>query len=526
MAGKIYLLLTCLTLCFSAYSQCGKSVGSPIYSQSFGQGISNIGPPLPNGVTNLQYIYNTCPVDGYYTILRETKNCFGNVWHTLTDHTGDGGYFMLINCSTQPSDFFVQTVKNLCQGTTFEFSAWIVNMVQVSGYIEPNVTFTVENTDGTVLSTYETGDIPVTNPAQWTKYSFDFTTPAGVTDVVLRMHNNVLGGVGNDLALDDIAFSPVGPETSLSAGGSSASAIAYPCVGNLVLSADVGSCYVQTAYQWQVSDNNAVFVDIPGATNATDTIPPPAAQGFYYYRTLIANTGNITSPSCRVFSDTVTVNYFPNAGTTYNNITTQTCQYVPYVLPSGRKVSLAGSYSDTVLSKAGCDSIVTALNLTIIPQSYVASLGPSRDLCLGDSLALSPGSFVSYLWQDGSTKPIYQAKSPGKYKVTVTDANGCPSTDSVLITQIYCSPIRPPNAFTPNGDGINDKWNITGLQYFLDCTVMIYNRSGQMVFQSNGYSQPWDGTYGGRALPVGTYYYVINLKKNSPPVSGYVAIIR
>jgi len=95
-----------------------------------------------------------------------------------------------------------------------------------------------------------------------------------------------------------------------------------------------------------------------------------------------------------------------------------------------------------------------------------------------------------------------------------------------LITQVYCSPVRPPNAFTPNGDGINDTWNIQGLQYFLGCTVLVYTRTGQLVFKSTGYSQPWDGRFGGRNLPVGTYYYVINLKNNSPPIAGYVTIIR
>jgi gliding motility-associated-like protein len=527
MVRRIYLLLGFCMLYLAGYSQCGKSYGVPVLTETFGEGISNLGPPLAKGITNLQYAYNTCPEDGYYTILKYTTGCYGKAWHTLTDHTGDkNGYYMLINCSTEPSDFFVQTVNGLCDGSTYEFSAYIVNMIQESGFIEPNVTFTVEKTDGTVLTSYQTGNIPVTNPVQWTKYSLDFTTPEGVNSVVLRMHNNVLGGNGNDLALDDIEFVPVGPQTALNVGGAVATALSFPCVGNLVLSSNVASCYVQTAYQWQVSTNDAVFLDIPGAIYPSDTVPPPATAGFYYYRVLVANATNIGSPACRVFSDTISVNYFPNSGVVYNNTTTQTCQYVPYVLPSGRQLVMAGTYADTVRTKEGCDSIITALNLTIIPQPTVANLGPARDICYADSLALNPGTFVSYLWQDGSTKPIYQAKSPGKYKVEVTDADGCPSADSVFLTQIYCSPIRPPNAFTPNGDGINDKWNILGLQYFLDCTVVVYNRAGQAVFRSIGYSQPWDGTYGGHMLPVGTYYYVINLKNNSPPVSGSVTVLR
>jgi large repetitive protein len=112
------------------------------------------------------------------------------------------------------------------------------------------------------------------------------------------------------------------------------------------------------------------------------------------------------------------------------------------------------------------------------------------------------------------------------YKVTVTDVNGCELADSVSITGDYCMAIKIPNSFTPNGDGVNDTWNIPPLQYFPSCAVAIYNRWGQPVFKSIGYPKPWDGTYNNKSLPVGTYYYVIDLKNNTRPLSGYVTLIR
>jgi gliding motility-associated-like protein len=83
-----------------------------------------------------------------------------------------------------------------------------------------------------------------------------------------------------------------------------------------------------------------------------------------------------------------------------------------------------------------------------------------------------------------------------------------------------------PNTFTPNGDGINDTWVIRSLENYPNCTVQVYNRWGEKLYSSVGYPVPWDGTYKGANLPVGTYYYIINLKNGVNAISGWVAIIK
>lgn len=116
---------------------------------------------------------------------------------------------------------------------------------------------------------------------------------------------------------------------------------------------------------------------------------------------------------------------------------------------------------------------------------------------------------------------------PGDYPITVSGAS---SPDYIIsyvpgiltITQSYSIP----NAFTPNGDGINDTWHIQFLDSYQDCTVTIFNRLGQNLYYSNGYGSPWDGTYRGGAVPTGVYYYVITLKNINKTLSGYVTIIR
>ena len=112
----------------------------------------------------------------------------------------------------------------------------------------------------------------------------------------------------------------------------------------------------------------------------------------------------------------------------------------------------------------------------------------------------------------------------GIYKLTVTDSRGCMSSDSAFIK---VSPkLGIDNAFTPNGDGINDYWVIKGISAYTQATVDIFNRYGQKLFHSLGYGVPWDGTYNRQPLPFGTYYYIIDTKYQGIVLSGYVTIIR
>ncbi len=114
------------------------------------------------------------------------------------------------------------------------------------------------------------------------------------------------------------------------------------------------------------------------------------------------------------------------------------------------------------------------------------------------------------------------------YYLYATNANGCEVIDSVTITVI--PKIRVPSGITPNGDGINDTWVIDMIELFPNCEVMIFNRWGEKLFYSKGYptSERWDGTYKGKPLPVGTYYYIIVLHDEAypDPITGPITIMR
>src|SRR5689334_20129022 len=103
----------------SSAQTCTGSLGDPIVNVTFGAGTNNFGPPLPSGTTSsLSYQAATCLGDGNYTITNYTSGCWPDdvVWHTASDHTGNpNGYYMLINASYNPSDFYIQTVSGLCE---------------------------------------------------------------------------------------------------------------------------------------------------------------------------------------------------------------------------------------------------------------------------------------------------------------------------------------------------------------------------------------------------------------------------
>ncbi len=81
------------------------------------------------------------------------------------------------------------------------------------------------------------------------------------------------------------------------------------------------------------------------------------------------------------------------------------------------------------------------------------------------------------------------------------------------------------NLISPNADGINDYWVIKDLNAMQPAKVVIYNRSGKPVYQSNDYNNDWSGTYNGNPLPEGTYFFIIE-GSNGEVIKGPLSILR
>lgn len=109
----------------------------------------------------------------------------------------------------------------------------------------------------------------------------------------------------------------------------------------------------------------------------------------------------------------------------------------------------------------------------------------------------------------------------------IRDTRGIQDTAIVRI-QVFCDKLLVFNGFSPNGDQVNDYWHILGIEAYPDNTVQVFNRWGNLVFEQKGYTnaQAWDGTWNGKALPDGTYYYLVDPGKGSKIRSGYLELVR
>ncbi|MEO8174475.1 MAG: gliding motility-associated C-terminal domain-containing protein, partial [Sediminibacterium sp.] len=182
----------------------------------------------------------------------------------------------------------------------------------------------------------------------------------------------------------------------------------------------------------------------------------------------------------------------------------------------------------------GCSSDTAVKTLVVYPNPKL-TLKHNELVLSGGTITITPqyvfGNQLQYLWtpatylsSDTSVAPKSTPDDDIRYKLTLTAQGGCTVSDTVLIT-VLKGPVVP-NVFSPNGDGINDTWRIRYLESYVGATVEVYNRGGQIVFRSTGYTTDWDGTYKGSPLPVGTYYYIINPKNTRPIVTGSVTIIK
>ncbi|MFI5188559.1 MAG: PKD domain-containing protein, partial [Chitinophagales bacterium] len=181
----------------------------------------------------------------------------------------------------------------------------------------------------------------------------------------------------------------------------------------------------------------------------------------------------------------------------------------------------------------GCTNFIDQ-TIEVFPVP-VANAGPDQVVLQGGEITLTPNVKVNYpvtytwtpsTWLDNAEIETPKSKPLDDitYMLTVRSDKGCASSDNVFVKVLKTPQI--PNIFSPNNDGIHDRWEIPYLSSYPGCTVEVYNRYGQLIFHSVGYDKSWDGTVSGNPVPVGTYYYIIDPKNGRQKMSGYVDVIR
>jgi gliding motility-associated-like protein len=301
-------------------------------------------------------------------------------------------------------------------------------------------------------------------------------------------------------------------------------------------------------YQWQQSTDNVTFTDIGGAT-AKDYDPLSASVTTYYRRLITNSPCNIRTPGNTV---TITINPLPIAtvsaeqticpgqsatlnatgGTRYSWSPATGLSATDIASPIATPTT-ATTYTATVFNDNCGSTLTVKVNVAAPP---LVNAGPDKTIFRGDKVQLTgqvtatagttyQWSPATYLDDPNSLTPVATPAQNITYKLTATTAKGCFVVNDDVSIRVL-EKIKIPNAFTPNGDNVNDIWLIDGLDSYNGSVITVFNRLGQKVFNSIGYAKPWDGVLNNKQVPFGTYYYTIDLKNGTKPMSGWVAIVK
>ncbi|MGX1023066.1 T9SS type B sorting domain-containing protein [Psychroflexus sp. MBR-150] len=445
---------------WSQISFCPGNTGEAIFEEDFGQGTTN-GPPLGASVTTYTFV-DQGPQDGQYTISSNLMQL--GSFHNIPDNTtGDvNGKALIVNASFDAGLFFQIPISGLCENNPYEFSAFLVNIYDASSAACPgtgipvNVRFQIwDETDTTLLSEGSTGDIPGTTNPSWEQFAVTFETLPGQTSIILKMLNNGEGGCGNDLAIDDIAFKSCGDLTEIfdEDNTNSLEVCENENIDSLSLTAVPDfSVYDNHFYQWQQSDDNNNWNDIPGETSQTLELNNINSTQFFRVK-VSEDLINVNNNLCNSISNVFEINvqsFIPAVSLGDVEI----CDGESVVLevqnnsnisidwydsPNGGNLLLENSFSfepdnEGTFYAESTTIVGNCISPTRTPISLTINSTPENEteniaICPGDSVILdAESSNLTYLWSTDETTPQIEVDEAGSFSVERTTPNGCTST--------------------------------------------------------------------------------------------------
>jgi len=433
------------------------STSSPIYTTpQFGSGTD--GSPLQGTSYHYWADLTNGAYDGQYSLVKSTANWYTNTG--LSDHTGNGGYFLLVDASYAQDEFYRQRVTNLVPGLSYTISFYASSIT--NGSILPNISFGLQDTLGKIVSVSSSGNI---NSNAWQPFSFTFTATTSRADLFLR--NNNIGGEGNDLAIDDIALNPILPTVTTTASkdnickGSSYTFAVSPSGGlwtssntsiatvnpstGVAIGIGAGSAVLTYTYTnaigCTVVSNSNLKVSTPGVVKATDKLGGTLC--FNQRDSLYATITTPSNPSSPTYTYAWAASPATNAGlstaTIQNTAATPTAQgsYTYTVTATDTAGCTSGGSVTVAVSNNGAPTVSANANSTVVACITTAvslSGGVSGQLHPTYSYAWSgPGTITPASGSGQSNSSTFSASATGistggQYTLSVTDANGCIGT--------------------------------------------------------------------------------------------------
>lgn len=198
-------------------------------------------------------------------------------------------------------------------------------------------------------------------------------------------------------------------------------------------------------------------------------------------------------------------------------------------LTSSTYASKDGVVDVTIKTAEGC-TMSASINIRVSGPEMIIETD-KETLSPGESTRLYVSGAFTYVWEPAeglsdptASDPIASPERTTTYTVTGTDDIGCTSTAEITITVDNQLSVSPPKLFLPTSE---EYWNIPQMDFFPECTVVIFNKQGLMLYEQKDYANnPWNGTYNGQPLPSGVYYFVIRCNDNKNAKTGSITLMR
>jgi gliding motility-associated-like protein len=208
-----------------------------------------------------------------------------------------------------------------------------------------------------------------------------------------------------------------------------------------------------------------------------------------------------------------------------------------YTLPDGQVTSDAGTYQHIVTGGSGCDSTITTI-LSVVIGTPPANTHNDTIICIESGLLtidVSDYPGIQFDWNNGDEGSVIDVYQQGTYIVTVTENSGCQYRDTIIVQLDVCvipCQVMAPTAFTPDGDQSNDQFMIfKGCEEpFIHFDFRVYNRWGQLVFETNDPSAGWDGFFHQTPSPLDVYTFYVSYQIEGEElrdnITGVVTLMR
>lgn len=501
----------------------------------------------------------------------------GNI--TLSGHAGNilswekstnngGSWTPIVNTSTTQSftnltlETWYRAILSDCNFDTSSIAKILIETLPVGGTLTPDIAVCISSNTGIITLSGESGNIidwefSTNGGSLWSSLSNTSNSYNFNNLTVSTMYRVIVGNGSCSNVYSDTTFVSV---DNLANAGTISAPTNVCILGNSGVLTSAGTS--GTILDWESSINGGFsWTPIGNATNsntftnliqttlfhviATNGVCPNDTSQYLITVDDSSNAG-ILYVSDSVCINSSGFNYLSgyignitgwetstNNGLTWNSIaiTSDTINYAVTNSPI--------SYRTFV--KNGTCPTDTSNNITIDVFPFNITTSNDTIINLGDSASISASGGLFYSWTPSSSlvspnnaSTIAIPTNNTNYIVSIIDTHGCIFSDSVLVKVIIpiiedtlatISDIVIADLITANGDGYNDTWNIMGIENYPDSKVKVFNTSGNLIYESSNYTNDWKGTWQGNQLPVGTYYYIVEISGETAIRKGFITIV-